>query len=97
MTSVINHGPLGHHLTSAEGMGVGISLHMVIRSSVLITELASLRPVCSLPPLQSAHERKSVMECMADNSANESKVRRLLRVTFYHCSTNMQFVCVELL
>lgn len=60
----------------------GISLHVVIRSSVLITKLASLPPALSLPPLQSPRERKSVMQCIVYScSANEFKVNRVMCLT----------------
>lgn len=74
MLSIIAHSAIiSLRLKGREG---GIGLHVVIRSSVLITKLASLPPVCSLPPLQSAHERKSVMQCRVYNSVNELKVSR---------------------
>lgn len=48
-------------------------MHVVIRSSVLITKLASLAPVLSLPPIQS-QSHKSVIQCIVYSSANEFKV-----------------------
>lgn len=63
----------------------GVSFHVVIRSSVLITKLALLPPALSLPPFQSPLERKSVMQCMAYScSANYFKVNcDSLTCTFY--------------
>lgn len=60
----------------------GISFHMVIRSSVLITKLALLPPALSLPPLQSPLERKSVMQCMVYScSTNYFKVNYVMYLT----------------
>lgn len=49
----------------------------------------------SLPPLQSPHERKSVMQCIVYLAANEFKVKRVFHELFYHCSTNMYIFSLD--
>lgn len=62
----------------------GIGLHVVIRSSVLITKLASLPPGLSLPPLQPPHEGESVTQRRVYNAAaNEFKVNRQQGVSLH--------------